>query len=309
MLYRTLLTSAESPRLFLQVTLGMLPVNALANYALIMGVGPVPALGPAGAGVSSLLVATATLLLLIRVHRRARGTQAKVPGLPAWAEAAAVLRVGVPIGIATVGEVGIFLAVTLYAGRLGTAEVAAHTLALRAAGVAYAIPAALLQASLVRMARAESAGDRAAGRGVVMAALGVSLTAGAGLCAAFVLGAVPLSAAFFDTSRAGAAAAAMAAGLLMLLGAMELFGTPGAAASGLLRGRKDARAPMLATLFGHWAVGAPLGVFLCEAQLLGVTGLWIGLLAGTAVSSVLVLARLVLRERHEARPCRRPGLG
>ena len=97
---------------------------------------------------------------------------------------------------------------------------------------------------------------------------------------------------FFDDGAEGLAAAGLAVSLLMLLGVMELMAGPGSAAAGLLRGRKDTRAPMLYTLVGNWAVGAPLGLYLCEAQGLGITGVWIGLAAGTLLSVLLTLCRL-----------------
>jgi multidrug resistance protein, MATE family len=45
MLYRTILTAAERPRVFLKVTAAMLPLNALGNVVFMHGLGPVPALG------------------------------------------------------------------------------------------------------------------------------------------------------------------------------------------------------------------------------------------------------------------------
>jgi MATE family multidrug resistance protein len=203
------------------------------------------------------------------------------------------LRVGLPIGIATVAEVGVFLGATIYAATLGAADVAAHTLALRTAGVAYAVPAALLQAAMVRMARAETLGDPAIRRAVTASGLGLSLGLGASLCLALVLAAQPIAQGFFDDTAAGIAAAGLAGGLLVLLGFMELLAGPGSTAAGLLRGRKDTRAPMLFTLIGHWAVGAPVGVYLSMAHGLGITGVWIGLAAGTLLSTLLTLGRLL----------------
>jgi len=294
-LYRTLLTSAEKPRLFLQVTLAMLPLNAAANYVFMTGLGPIPAFGPTGAGISSFIVASGTLGVLAIVHRRTEKVERSVRLSLSWSQVVAVLRVGLPIGVATVGEVGIFLATTLYAGRLGAEEVAAHTLALRTAGVAYAIPVALLQSSLVRMARVDTEIDKSSGRTVIASSLGLSLVTGVLLCLAIALLAPPLSSMFFETSPIGTAAASLAAGLLILLAAMEIFGNPGAAAAGLLRGRKDASTPMVFSLIGHWLVGAPLGIVLCEIQGLGITGLWLGLLTGTAVAGVLTVSRLLWR--------------
>jgi MATE family multidrug resistance protein len=298
-LYRTVLTAAEKPRVFLKVTVAMLPLNAIANYVLMTGAGPVPAFGPAGAGLSSLLVASASLAILAVIARRAAGTSHVSPIGTAvdWRGIVPVLRVGLPIGIATVAEVGVFLGATIYAATLGAADVAAHTLTLRTAGVAYAVPTALLQASMVRMARADSLGDARTGRAVVAGSLVLSLAFGAAIFLVLAGSAAPLADAFFDDSAAGLAAAGLAAGLLVLLGLMEFIVGPGSAAAGLLRGRKETRAPMVYVLVGHWAVGAPIGLYLCEGHGLGITGVWIGLAAGTLLTTALTLARLLLRAR------------
>lgn len=293
MLYRTILTAAEKPKIFLKVTLAMLPLNAAANYAFMMGMGPLPAFGPAGAGVASLLVAAGSLAILVLVARRtAPPARATSSAAIDWRNLLAVLRVGMPIGVATVTELGIYLGATLYAARLGAADVAAHTLVLRTAGVAYAVPAALLQASMVRMARAESLNDARAARAVTTSSLGLSLLSGALLLMLLAAAAEPLALNFFDRSAAGIAAAEIAITLLILLGLIELAVNPGHAAAGLLRGRKDTRAPMIYVLAGYWAVSAPLGIYLCEMRGLGITGIWIGLGAGTLVTATLTLARL-----------------
>jgi MATE family multidrug resistance protein len=145
---------------------------------------------------------------------------------------------------------------------------------------------------MVRMARAEGVGDVDAARAVVVSSILLSLVSGAAICVLIAGGAAPLATAFFDDSSAGQQAAALSHGLLFLLGLIELVGNPGLAAAGLLRGRKDTRAPMTYVLVGHWAVGAPLGLALCEVGGLGITGIWIGLAAGTLTTTALTLVRL-----------------
>jgi MATE family multidrug resistance protein len=49
---------------------------------------------------------------------------------------------------------------------------------------------------------------------------------------------------------------------------------------------------MLCMLVGYWLVGAPLGLYLCDWQSLGVTGLWMGLAVGTGITTALTLLRL-----------------
>ncbi len=288
-LYRTVLTAAERPRVFLCVTLAMLPLNAAFNYVLMMGAGPVPGLGVTGAGISSLLVATAILVVLAVISRVKTSTP--IPIQFDWSELFAVLRVGLPIGITAVAEVGVYLGATLYAATLGAADAAAHVLALRVAGVAYAIPMALLQASMVRMARAETLADPAMQNEVIRSSIFLGLGSGLLLFAGLAAVADPLSTAFLGADQIGAAAG-LAAGLLLLLGVIELFESPCLAAAGLLRGRKDTRAPMLFTIAGNWVIGAPLGLYLCDVQQLGITGVWTGLLVGMAVTTLLTIARL-----------------
>lgn len=295
MLYRTILTAAEKPQAFLKVTLAMLPLNAAANYILMMGAGPIPAFGPMGSGLATLLVAAASLALLLFMARHG------APGRPAtkagfdWRGLMAVLRVGLPIGITMATETGIYLAVTLYAATLGAADVAAHTLTLRMAGIIYAGSAALQQASMVRVARADGLGNTATGRAVLASSLLLSFAGGTACCLLLALGAQPLATWFFDASAAGAAAIQVAVGLLVLLGLLQFVGYPGLAALGLLRGYKDTRVPMIYKLIAYWVIGAPLGIYLCEMHALGVTGLWIGLLAGAFLTTVLTLGRLLAR--------------
>ncbi|RZJ07128.1 MAG: hypothetical protein EOO54_23760, partial [Haliea sp.] len=238
-LYRTILTAAEKPQVFLKVTLAMLPLNAAANWVLMAGFGPIPPLGPAGAGVATLIVA-ATSLAILAWTARGSADRTRDPWRGKWVDVrgmAVVLRVGVPIGIATVAEVGISLAATIYAATLGAAEVAAHTLTLRMAGVVYAIPVALLQASMVRMARARTMGSPSLQPAVASSSLILSAASGVILCVALTAGAGPMAQLFFDETPAGLAAAGIAAVLLVILGAAELAVLLGAAASGLLRGR------------------------------------------------------------------------
>jgi MATE family multidrug resistance protein len=238
----------------------------------------------------------ATLTTLVWGARRGRRGAARAPARAVdWRGLAAVLRVGLPIGIATLAEVGVWLGATIYAATLGAADVAAHTLTLRLAGVAYAVPAALLQASMVRMARAETLGDPALRRAVTTSSLTLSLSFGIGLCVLIVLGAAPLAHGVLGGNETGLVAAGLAVNLLMLLGVMECLLGPGSAAAGLLRGRKDTRMPMLYSLVGQWAVGVPIVICLCEGRGFGIAGVWIGLSVGTLLTTVLMLWRLRAR--------------
>lgn len=293
-LFRTLLTAAERPRVFLRVTLFSLPLNASANAAFMNGFALLPAFGPTGAGIASLLVAIVMAILLAIVFRLevgSGGRERPTRWALDWRAVAEVVRVGIPIGIATVAELGIYLGATLYAAALSAADVAAHTITLRLAGVVYAIPLALMQASTVRIARRNSS-DRRGTWAVIASSQTIAVFAGIGLAALLVAIAPGVAAVTFDDTQVGITAAGLTIGLISLLAAIELLETPGSAASGLLRGLKDTRMPMAYVLVGYWLIGAPLGVYLTKALGMGITGVWVALLLGSLIVSGLNLVRL-----------------
>ena len=87
----------------------------------------------------------------------------------------------------------------------------------------------------------------------------------------------------------------LAATLLRLAAAFQVFDGVQVVASGVLRGAGETRAPMLMHFAGFWAIGVPLGAWLAFATPLGARGLWIGLIAG--LGSVAVVLVIVVHRR------------
>lgn len=282
---RTRLTAIERAGALFRVTLVAVPLNAVLNHALMFGIAGWPGLGLTGAGVSSLVVACVTLgLFAVQSRRRGDTGLAPRPDLGAIRE---VLRLGLPIGIATISEVGVFLGATLFVATLSVADTAAHAVGIRLAGVVYAVSLGLLQATTVRMARAMPPTESR-----LVATTGLAL---AGPAAVLIFSGIALSAGPIATGTISASAT-VGFQVLLLVAVSELFGPVGAASSGLLRGLKITRPPMLFSLVGNWAVAAPVGVWLAVTGL-GAVGVWIGLALGTAVSALLTLACLARRIR------------
>jgi len=111
----------------------MLPLNAIGNCVFMTGIGLIPSFGPIGTGILSLIVAMASFAIPVIVLRFAAPCSQATTD---WPDLAAVLRMGIPIGITTVLS---------SASSWGAADVAAHTLTLRTVGVVYGLPAALLR--------------------------------------------------------------------------------------------------------------------------------------------------------------------
>ncbi len=85
-----------------------------------------------------------------------------------------------PIGIATLAEVGIYLGATIYAASLAVTDAAAHSVAIRLAGIGYAFYFGLQQAAMTRLARTGPKSER--GRQVMGTAMVLDVGVGLWLC-------------------------------------------------------------------------------------------------------------------------------
>jgi MATE family multidrug resistance protein len=296
--WRNVLGALGRPRVFLVVTCAALPANAVANHFLMFGGMGGPVLGLAGAGLATALVSLA-MVVALSIYVWCAPSLARFRFFdgftaPRRAELAALVSLGLPIGLYSIGEVGVFLVSTVLAGFFGAEALAAHAIALRCAGVAYAVPLGLSQAATVRVAYAVGRGDAGAllRAGTTVASMGA--VAGAALFALLLAAGPGISHLFFDGGDATSPAiAATAVILLALLGTLQLGSGVGVTSAGALRGLKDTRAPMVIGLAGFWGVGmstAAVAAFFLDA---GVVGVWIGLAAGAGVSGVLTTARLL----------------
>ena len=79
---------------------------------------------------------------------------------PDWPRFRQLWRLGLPIGATLVFEVTIFNAAVFLMGLIGAASLAAHTIAIQIASVAFMVPLGFGQAVTVRVGRAFGAGDR-----------------------------------------------------------------------------------------------------------------------------------------------------
>jgi MATE family multidrug resistance protein len=87
--------------------------------------------------------------------------------------------------------------------------------------------------------------------------------------------------------------AELAANLLGVAAAFQLFDGVQAVAAGALRGAGDVRFAFVINVAAHWLVGLPLALYLGFVLGWGTRGLWWGLLAGLAVVAVALLLRFV----------------
>lgn len=290
-------TGRTSP--ILVATLVANALNASLNVALIWGVAPlgVPALGVLGSGISSTL---ATLGMLVIVSRGLRGGEGEGPGAPApRALYGRLYRIGRPISVQLVAEVGAFTAAAILAGRLGDVAAGAHQVALTLASASFQLSLGVASATAVRVGVAVGRGDTPGARRAGFAGFGVGLVVMGASAALFAALPGPLVGLFTpdpDVRRVGVH-------LLYIAAVFQLSDGAQAIGAGALRGAGDTVAAQRMNLVGHYLFGIPVAVILGETLGWGAPGLWWGLSAGLTFVGVGLAWRfhvLSSREIHRA---------
>ncbi len=268
-----------------------LVANVPGNYVLMYGALGNPAMGAVGAGWSSALVLTAAAAgMLGYVASRSRFRAYRLfrrPERPDPDELLPLLRLGLPIALVTVLEVGLFTAVGLLMGSLGAVAVAGHQIAINYAALMFMIPLGVSLATTVRVGQASGAGDIEEAR--LAGFVGMGMATGAMLVSAlFMLAAPGLIVGMYTTDQA---VSAVARSLLLMAAVFQVSDGLQAGALGALRGLKDTRYPVLVTFVAYWMIGLPIGWSIGIGRALGPQGLWVGLVAGLTFAALLLSLR------------------
>ena len=270
-------------------------LNAGLNWVLVFG-----HLGVEPMGVAGSAWATAASRWVMSLLLFALGWPVLKNALVPWrreafdvASLARMLRLGWTIGLQQVLEFGVFAAIGLMMGLLGTPEIAAHEIALNLASLTFMVPLGVGAAAAVRVGHAVGEGERVAARERARAALVCGV--GFMLCASATMLAVPRAIAAAYTNQP--LVASIAASLIPIAGMFQLFDGIQAVSAGVLRGLGDTRAPFVINLAGFWLCGFPVSVWLAFRTPLRAMGLWWGLAAGLAVVAALLLLRVRSRLR------------
>jgi len=265
-------------------------INVAANWILVFGHLGAPRLGVDGAAwatcVSRVYLALFLLLAIVRHDRLQRTGLWQAPRSLDMARLRRLAALGVPAAVQVTLEVGVFAAATALAGRLDASTLAAHQIVLSVAGVTFMVPLGVGAAGAVRVGHAVGRGDPSGARDAGWAALvlGTGFMACAGLV--FVLVPHPILRLF----TADVTVLAIAVPLVFVAALFQLFDGLQGVATGVLRGLGDTRTPMFWNLAGHWAIGLPVGYWLCFHRGWDAVGLWVGLCVGLmVVGSVLVV--------------------
>lgn len=266
-------------------------LNVVGNYGLIYGKLGMPELGMNGAAVSTLISRVVMAVLMAWFIQaspwlkpyRLRWKRKYLSGRHMWR----LLRLGLPISVQMIFEMGAFSFSAIMIGWLGARELAAHQIAINVAALTYMMAGGIGTAATIRVGNFFGQGKpgevRAAGlSALVMAVVFMSVT---GLILVVANHQIPQ---FYIQDPE---VIELAAGLLVIAAIFQVSDGVQVVGLGCLRGLEDVKIPSIVSLLAYWVLGLPIGYLLCFKLGFGVNGIWTGLLIGLTVAALLLYFR------------------
>ena len=272
--------------------------NVLFNWVLIFGNLGFPALGIVGAGYATALTRAVSflgLLVWVRAFSLHRGAWER------WSRESFSPRalrgigaIGLPVAIQHSLEIWAFSGAALLAGWLGALPLAAHTVALNMAALAFMIPLGISQGAVTRVgnllgARRPEDAQRAAW---------VAMALGGGVMSISATAFVVLRSWLPRIYTPDPEVIALCATILPIAAAFQIFDGTQVVGCGVLRGMGRTRPAAWFNLVGYWVLGLPIGAWLAFRADWGLAGIWWGLCLGLAIVAGLLV--VWLRERGPA---------
>ncbi|MDF1729143.1 MAG: MATE family efflux transporter [Sulfitobacter sp.] len=294
MVLKSYLAALERTQIVFWLTLFAALANAAVNYAFIFGNWGAPQLGVVGAALASVVTQSLSLVgVLLYI-------QLVVPRhslfLRLWRMDGEMLgrvfRLGWPIGLTSLSEVGLFAASALMMGWLGTVPLAAHGIAVQLASITFMVHLGLSNAATVRAGNALGRRDidhmaRGARAVTFMSILFATLT-----IVLFVGFPEPLISAFVQEGEAARGQImSIGVGLLAMAALFQLVDGTQAIALGVLRGVQDTNKPMWIAAFSYWVLGIPCSYVLGFVLGWEGIGVWSGLVIGLGAAAILLNLR------------------
>jgi MATE family multidrug resistance protein len=250
-------------------------VNLGGDWALIYGHLGFPAMGIAGSGWATVLTRVymlALLLLSLSLSLRAAPVTMRPKTLrPDPLRLRALLRIGWPVGLQSLGELSLATFSSVLLSKLGSTLLAAHQVVLDLNAFVAMVPIGIAAAAAVRTGQGVGARTplqvRRAGYAGVLIIVGCMVVA----ASSFFL--APRAWAHIYTTDAAVIAAAIP--IFAICACNQVFDGSQVVLAGALRGMGETRIPFLASFCCNWLIGIPVEILLVTKLHMGLVGVWL----------------------------------
>ncbi len=299
--------AVSRPKITMLINVSALALKVPLNAVFMFGAGPIPAMGGAGAGVATAVLAWLMLALNLGVWRFDpffRRFHSAHVHMARWQSQRELLKLGIPIGLSVLFEVTSFTFMAVLIARLGTASVAGHQVVANIAALLFMVPLAIGIAASVLVAQSLGAGHPRVARAAALR--GFRLSIAIALVAATVVWLMrePLVALY----TTDAAVSAIALTLIGWTAVFHVFDAGQGIAGFALRGYKNTLWPMVIYGVSLWGVGLIGGYWIAFNDTLlgaprGAVGFWEAATVALAFAAISLawLANVVSRRTAQNR--------
>ncbi|MDB2577811.1 MATE family efflux transporter [Tateyamaria sp.] len=294
MTFKSYLAALERTQIVFWITAIGAVTNGLANYAFIFGNWGATEMGIAGAAVASVITQIVMLVGVVAYARLALPEHALFNRLrrPDFEMMGRVFRLGWPIGLTTLSEVGLFSATAVMMGWLGTIPLAAHGIALQLASITFMVHLGLANVATIRSGNAWGRGDVPHMVRGAQTVLFMSLFMALSTIVLFLMLPEPLISLFMKSDEPARADILTVGVVLLAMAALfQLVDGAQVVALGLLRGVQDARVPMVLAAVSYWVIGMPCSYVLGFVLGWEGVGVWLGLVVGLSAAGIALMWR------------------
>ncbi|NTV73170.1 MAG: MATE family efflux transporter [Holophaga sp.] len=296
--FRQFSIGLRHPGPLLAITVGCTALNGALDYLLIFGRWGFPKLGLLGIAWATSGVYLLSFFLFLGVVGRRTELSRYVSlalwnrGTAAWTADLAALsrtwRMGMVVAATIASETTFFTVLTLLIGTLGTAALAAQTIANQLIYIVFMISAGLSQSASVGISHACARSEFPKARRLAYTGLSMGLAAMLCVGVPYLVAPGLVLRPFLGNPTANAEVWKLAAQVLTIAALLQLFDCAQNMGVGILRGIGEVGRSFRMTLIGYWAIGLPTTFLLGIALHLGLFGIWVGLTLGLASTSVLL---------------------
>jgi multidrug resistance protein, MATE family len=293
---RGLVSGLSQARPIMTIVVAGTLFNITGNYVLGLGKLGFPRLEIAGLAIASILslwgmfLALAIYILKHKQLKEYRIFQEWYRLKPRILKE--LIEIGLPIGISTVLETGLFTVVTYLMGILGTEVLAAHQIVFQTIVVIFMVPLGMSFAITARVGQWVGQKNIKAARQAGF----IGITIGVGfmvlMSIALILFPQPVFSLYLDPRNPeNASVLSLALPMLIIAAIIQVLDGVQKTTMGALYGLQDTRVPMLLSLPTFWGVGLTSGYLLGFPLGFGGVGLWIGQSIGVAIAAMIFVWR------------------
>ncbi|MBL6607674.1 MAG: MATE family efflux transporter [Flavobacteriaceae bacterium] len=275
-------------------------VNVLLNYCFIFGHFGAPALGVVGAAIGTLASRVIMIWVLwwfLAHHKKAkwyvRHLRFRILSTKVFKK---ILGLGFPSAMQMFFEVVFFTGAIWLSGVLGKNPQAANQIALNLSSMTFMVAMGFSVVAMIRVGNQKGKGAFSELRRIAFSIFLLALICSVLFAVVFLTFNHWLPTMYLDMSNLEQLSdnnqvLEMAKTLILIAALYQISDAIQVVALGALRGLQDVFYPTLYTFFAYWVVGFPISIYLGMYTDLGITGIWIGLLAGLVMAALTLLWR------------------